>query len=389
VHDVTAEKALRVSLHQSQKMEALGLLAGGVAHDFNNLLTVILGRADLIARRNGNPAIERDVELIGRTARQAAGLTRQLLAMSRRNVFAPEVLDVNEVVRQMEDVLRRLVGESIDVDIRLDQGLVSVKANRGQVEQIVLNLAINARDAMLRGGRLRIETANGDRPGAGSAEPDPGVVLTVSDTGCGMDEATVARIFEPFFTTKEAGTGLGLATVYGIVKQSGGEVRVASAPREGTTFRIFLPRTDAVGAVAGESECGPPPTGHETVLVVEDQAEVRELAREVLEESGYRVLHTGDAEEAVRLAGNAAAPIDLVLCDVVLRGANGFELAERLCAAGRCGRVLYMSGHAGRGALPGAAARDALPILEKPFRPHDLLRRVRDSLDAPSPRAAA
>jgi PAS domain S-box-containing protein len=386
-----ARAELEGQLRQAQKLEAIGQLAGGIAHDFNNLLTVITGRSELLLRRVGHQSpLTPDLDLVVRTAERAASLTRQLLAFSRKQVLEPRVLDLNGIVANMERMLRRLIGEDVDLAIRLATGLWRVRADPGQIEQVLLNLSVNARDAMPRGGRLTIETINVELDEAGarrlgsSARPGAHVLLAVADTGCGMDAETLSHVFEPFFTTKgpEQGTGLGLSTVYGIVKQSEGEIAVESEPGRGTTFRIFLPRVAARESI-GERPRGPAyPRGTETVLLVEDEDAVRRLAREILRIAGYTVLEASNGAMALDVASRHTGRIDLLVTDVVMPGMGGRELAEALQAERPGTRVLYLSGYTsetiGRHGVEGS---DAL-LLHKPFSPASLARTVREVLDA-------
>ena len=393
VQDITerklAEDALQQAeeqLRQSQKMDAIGRLAGGVAHDFNNLLSIITGRSELLLRQAAlAPAGRRDIELIHRTADRAASLTRQLLAFSRKQVLQPKVLDLNTVVANMGRMLRRVIGEDVDLVVVARPGLGRVSADPGQLEQVILNLAVNARDAMPGGGRLTIETADVDlderhahrHPGV---RPGRHVMLAVTDTGLGMEPAIRDRIFEPFFTTKEIGrgTGLGLSTVYGIVQQSGGTIWVYSEPGHGTTFKIYLPSVDEPAQDA-EAPPVPPRGGTETVLLCEDEPDLRELTKEVLEEYGYRVLEAGDGREALEVLEGFSDKIDLLLTDVVMPRMNGSELAARLTRE-RGVRVLYMSGYTETSVVRGAAAPGA-GFLQKPFSPVSLARAVRELLD--------
>ena len=386
-------KETQSQLLHTQKMEAMGRLAGGVAHDFNNLLTAILGYSDLLlAGTNPNPGVAANVQGIKTAAERAAALTSQLLAFSHKQVLRPRVLDLNAVVVDMEKVLGRVLGEDVDLEYVLAPRLSHVMADPGQVQQIILNLAVNARDAMPRGGRLTIATIDGatensERQSMGTPA-GPGVVLTVTDTGIGMDAETQSRLFEPFFTTKEPGrgTGLGLSSVYGIVEQSGGCIAVDSTPGEGTTFRIWLPRTEELPEVpqpsAAETEAVP---GTETILLVEDEDAVRSLMQQFLEQGGYTVLVARDADEAVRLHDRRPGSIDLLLTDVVLPGSmNGIELAERLAALRPEMRVLCVSGYADRVVgWDDARARD-LAFMQKPFSTQALMRQVRQMLDEPS-----
>jgi two-component system cell cycle sensor histidine kinase/response regulator CckA len=391
VHDVTDRRQLEEQLRHAQKMEAVGQLAGGIAHDFNNLLTVISGRAMFLHERLGPVhAWRRDVEQIMATADRAVELTRRLLAFSRRQVLQPRVMDPNASLAGLEPLLRQLIGEHITLIVRPGPALGRVRADPGQIEQVIMNLAVNARDAMPRGGRLVIETADAELDVGyarrhGEVSPGPYVLMAVSDTGVGMDAATRARIFEPFFTTKPLGegTGLGLAMVYGIVKQSGGHVAVYSEVGRGSTFKIYLPRV----ADDGEPLPARPPVvwpagGGETILLVEDEAGVRELAREVLEEAGYPVVEASDPEQALRIAEQHDGPIHLLLTDVVMPRIDGPELARRLLAARPRLKVLFMSGY-----TDGAVAEQRLlergtAFLQKPFTPDALARKVRQVLDA-------
>ncbi|HEY3350546.1 MAG TPA: ATP-binding protein [Thermoanaerobaculia bacterium] len=371
-------------------MEAVGQLAGGIAHDFNNLLTAILGYAQLLSERPLGDAALAEVAEVRRAAESAASLTRQLLAFSRQQVQKIAVFVLNDVVSDTESMLVRLLGEDVRIRKDLAPDLGRVKADPGQIEQVLVNLAVNARDAMPKGGTLRIETRNVDLDEAYVAAhlagaPGPFVMLAVSDDGCGMDPATLARIFEPFFTTKPPGkgTGLGLATVYGIVKQSGGFVWVYSDLGQGATFRIYLPRVEE--ALSTRRDSGTPrrtpPKGTETVLLVEDDDAVRRLARDVLVRNGYTVHAAASGSEAVHVARPIAAAIHLVLSDVVMPEMSGAILRRRLEALGVRARVLFMSGHsadavAGRGIAAGDGA-----FLQKPFTPGDLLFKVRRVLD--------
>jgi len=376
-------------LFQAQKMEAVGLLAGGIAHDFNNLLTVITGRAQLLLR--GRPADEplaQGLALIDKTAGRAATLTRQLLAFSRKQVLQRRVLNPNSVVADMEKMLRPLIGEHIALVTVLDPALGPVNADPGQLEQVILNLAVNARDAMPRGGRIVLKTGNVQLDEVTAAR-QPGLqaggyaVLAVSDTGVGMDATTQARIFEPFFTTKEPGkgTGLGLSTVYGIVQQHSGFVSVESAPGLGTTFKIHLPHVEAVveAPVAGPARAVSG-RGSETVLVVEDEDEVRALAIEILREQGYTTLAAADGAEALRVAARHPGPLHLLLTDVVMPHLNGWELARQLSTVRPETKVLYMTGYS-EIAVAHEGVSDA-SVLQKPFTPDTLASKVRETIHA-------
>jgi CheY-like chemotaxis protein len=373
-------------------MEAIGQLAGGVAHDFNNILGVIVGYADLLLKDVGrdSPAARR-LEQIHKAAERATALTRQLLAFSRKQILQPRVLDLNAVVGDVEAMLVRLIGASIEVVTRPAAGLGRVKADPGQLAQVILNLAVNARDAMPQGGRLVIETANDAldeafcrlHPGS---QPGPHVVLAVSDTGDGMDAQTLPRIFEPFFTTKEKGkgTGLGLSTVYGIVKQSDGYISVDSEPGRGTTFRVYLPRVEEPLELpaAQAASAQPPAGGGETILLVEDEAALRSMIREILEEAGYTVLAGATPEEALALTRDHAGPVPLMLTDVVMPQMGGRDLAAQVAALRPGLRVLYMSGYTDEAVVHHGMLDVGTQFLQKPFTTDALLSRVRDLLAA-------
>ena len=393
--DVTARLNLESQLRQSQKMEAVGRLAGGVAHDFNNLLTVITGRCNLILRGiNGNAGMRQELEEVRKAGERAAALTRQLLAFSRKQALQPKVIDLNTVIEGMSKLLHRLIGEDVELVSRLAAGLRHVKADPGQIEQVVMNLAVNARDAMPGGGRLTIETSNTrlDSPRLASlpaATAGDYVMVRVSDTGKGMSDQVQAHVFEPFFTMKEKGegTGLGLATVYGIVRQSGGHIWLESASGKGTTFTICLPAADEALDAEEPKECREIlRRGTETVLVVEDEQVVRDLACDVLRLSGYLVLSARSCDEARRLSAAHDGPIHLMLADVVMPHMNGPELAGCLTTSRPGMKVLFMSGYTQeamvhRGILPPGPA-----FLPKPFAPDALSRRVREILDSPEAR---
>jgi PAS domain S-box-containing protein len=391
--DLSERHALEAQLRQSQKMEAVGRLAGGVAHDFNNLLTAILGYTELLLQDVGpdDPKAEELNEILA-AAQRAASLTRQLLTFSRKQVVQVEVVDVAAVIHGMEQMLRRVIGEDIVFRTSVPADLGSVRGDRSQIEQVLLNLVVNARDAMPKGGTLLIEARNATRTGPfrGDANDDRDaawVVLTIEDAGVGMAAETLRHIYEPFFTTKPKGkgTGLGLATVYAIVQQTGGFTEVASEPGKGTTFRVFLPRAgDASSGVRRTSgvQGRPLARGSETILVVEDEDLVRKLAADVLRARGYTVLAAASGAEALALAETNAAAIRLVLSDVVMPGMSGPEMAGRLAERGLKFPVLFMSGYADSDS--GALLPDGAPLLQKPFSPDTLARRVRASLDAPA-----
>jgi PAS domain S-box-containing protein len=383
LRDVSQRRQLEAQLQQSQKMEAIGRLAGGVAHDFNNLLTAIIGYSQIAAMRPDMPpdAVV-DLTEITAAAHRAAALTRQLLAFSRRQVLEPRVLDVNSVVSGIEVLLRRLIGEDYQLVADLDVEIAHVLADPGQLEQVILNLAVNARDAMPHGGRIVIRTrmAAALDPRAlvsGESRTGPFVVLEVADRGTGMDEETRRRIFEPFFTTKASGTGLGLSTVYGIVQQSGGGIAVSSDPGRGSTFSVFLPVAagNSVEGAAAPADMGP--GGNETVLLVEDDELVRTLASRVLRLAGYMVLEAGDPRAALAIAGPQVS-IDLVVTDLVLPYMRGRELVEHLRVQRPRLRVLYMSGYDDEDDGSGAQGEAFLP---KPFTPDVLANAVRSVLD--------
>src|SRR5438445_3228125 len=377
-------------LTQARKMEAVGRLAGGIAHDFNNLLTVMIGRSQLLLRRLGaQDPVRADIELMEQTADRAADLTRQLLAFSRKQVLQPAVLDLSAVVANMAEMLRRLIGEDIALVTALDPALGHVKADPGQIEQIVMNLAANARDAMSKGGRLTLETANAELDAAYArrhvdVHPGPHVMLAVSDTGVGMTPETQAHIFEPFFTTKGPGhgTGLGLATVYGIVKQSDGHIWVYSEAGRGTTFKIYLPRVEeAVDPSVARPRLPEPARGHETILLVEDEPAVRDLARDVLRAHGYTVLEARHGREALLISERHSGPIHLMLTDVVMPEMSGRELASRLASLRPTMPVIYMSGYTDAAVVHHGVLDPGTTFLQTPFTPDALARTMRQVLD--------
>jgi two-component system cell cycle sensor histidine kinase/response regulator CckA len=389
--DITDRKQLEEQLRQAQKMEAVGRLAGGIAHDFNNLLMVIQGYADLLTERlaDGDP-LRRNAEQIQTASQRATSLTRQLLAFSRKQMLAPKVLSVQSVVAEMEKILRRLIGEDIQLETSSAPDLGLIKADRSQIEQVILNLAVNARDAMPEGGRLTIETANVELDKAAAHPPavlSPGkyVMLAVTDNGCGMDAETQAHIFEPFFTTKEKGkgTGLGLATVYGIVKQSGGYVWVYSESGRGTSFKVYLPRIEDEQAVRGRDgskDVKSLPRGSETVLLVEDEKGVRELAREYLELVGYTVIEAEDGHTALELAAMHVGPIQLLMTDVVMPGISGRELAGRVKAIRPDIKILFMSGYTDQAVVHHGILDTDAALLQKPFTMAALAAKLREIL---------
>ncbi|HYJ47399.1 MAG TPA: response regulator, partial [Pyrinomonadaceae bacterium] len=384
------EAALKEQLRQSQKIEAIGQLAGGIAHDFNNLLTAITGYSDLVLRRLPSDDLSRrHVTEIKKAGDRAASLTRQLLAFSRKQMLLPKVLDLNAVVIDMDKMLRRLIGEDIDLLTVLDDALGNVKADPGQIEQVILNLAVNARDAMPMGGKLTIETSNVYLDGKYAREhisikTGSYVMLAISDNGCGMDESTMERIFEPFFTTKGVGkgTGLGLSTVYGIVKQSDGYVWAYSEPGKGTTFKVYLPRFDEATAEPQPSSVEVElPQGTGTVLLVEDEEMVRQLTRQILEMHGYRVLEANNGKDAIELCREYEDRIDLVMTDVVMPQMGGRELVERLESLLPDAKVLFMSGYTDDAIVHHGVLDQSMNFLEKPFDPNVLIKKVREVLE--------
>src|SRR6267143_1387894 len=390
VDDVTDQRALEERLRQTQKMEAVGRLAGGIAHDFNNLLTAILGSVDFLRRALGPEHPEHaETEEIQKAAVRAADLTRQLLAFSRQQVLAPKVLELDALVANLEKMLRRLIGEDVELRFVAKAARAAVRADPGQLEQVIVNLVVNARDAMPRGGKLTIETARVDLDAAyawehGTVEPGRYVMLAVTDTGVGIDRAAQARLFEPFFTTKEfgKGTGLGLATVYGIVKQSGGYIWVYSEPGRGATFKVYLPRVEQ----AGEPVAAPQPParalgGTETILLAEDEAAVRNLARRVLEKHGYKLLLAATGRDGVQVAQQHGGPIDLLVTDVVMPEMGGRELAQRLTARQPGLKVLFLSGYTDDAIVHHGVLYAGVAFLQKPFKPDDLVRKIRAVLD--------
>jgi PAS domain S-box-containing protein len=387
-NDVSERRRLEQRLVEAERLEAIGRLAGGVAHDFNNLLTVIHGYASVLLARDDAPAEE--LAEIVRATEQAAALTRQMLAFGRRQVMHTRVLDLNEIVAAMQSMLQRIIGDDVSVGVRFGQGLAAVEADRAQLERVILNLAANARDAMPDGGRLTIETANVeldqdyvDTHGEGT--PGPHVMLAISDTGTGMTEEVRNHLFEPFFTTKPAGagSGLGLATVFGVVKQSGGSIYLYSEEGRGTTFKIYLPAVAATAERSAPAGDAPATAGSETVVVVEDDERVRDLVRIMLDGAGYEVIVAEDAAEAERVCAQRGGEIDLVITDVVMPDMSGRELADRLARVSPGTRILFMSGYSDEAVHHGGVIRPDSAFIEKPFSARTLTRKVRETLDAP------
>ena len=393
VDDRAKHKVLEEQLRQAQKMEAIGRLAGGVAHDFNNLLTVIGGYTQLmLVRIPPGDELRLDVEQVAKAGERAASLTRQLLAFSRKQVLAPRVLNLNGAVSETTKLLERLIGEDVELVTILAPGLGNVKADPGQVEQVIMNLAVNARDAMPKGGKLTLSTRNvvldeshaRENPGT---QAGPHVLLSVIDTGMGMNRETLSHLFEPFFTTKEQGkgTGLGLSTVYGIVKQSGGSIQVQSEPGRGTTFEVYLPRLDQPVEPARKSGIAPAeaPQGSETVLLVEDEEAVRRLTQAVLSRNGYNVLLAKDGEEALQAIHQHDGRIQLLLTDVVLPRTGGREIARQVSRLLPEIKVLFTSGYSDRAFVENGMLESGMAFMAKPFTPEELLRKVREVLETP------
>jgi two-component system cell cycle sensor histidine kinase/response regulator CckA len=387
--DITGRRELEEQLRQSQKMEAIGMLAGGIAHDFNNLLTIITGYSQLILNNlKENDPNRHSAEQIMKAGERAAALTKQLLAFSRRQVLQLRVLDLNKLVTSLSAMLQRLIGEDIDLRLSLRPDLGRVSADPGQIEQVIMNLVVNARDAMPKGGILTLETANVELDSRYvhtplTAKPGPYVMLAVSDNGIGMDASVKARLFEPFFTTKGSGkgTGLGLSTVFGIVKQSGGSLDVYSEPGKGTSFKIYLPRIDQPVAAEPQRQNKPVRRGWETILLVEDDEMVRKLVRETLEKQGYKILDAGGPLDARRIADHFPGAIHLMITDVVMPKVNGRELAEQLSKRRGDLRVLYMSGYTDNAVLNSGILAKDVAFLQKPFTPGALIEKVREVLE--------
>jgi signal transduction histidine kinase/CheY-like chemotaxis protein len=392
--DITARKHLEAQLRQSQKMETAGRLAGGVAHDFNNLLTAIMGYGELLAGSlDDQDPLRKHVDQIMKAGERAASLTRQLLAFSRKQVLQPKVFDLNNVIADVEKILRRLIGEDIELLTPSAPKLGAVMADPGQIEQVLLNLAVNARDAMPHGGKLIVETTNMVideeyvREHGLSIPPGPYVMLSVSDTGCGMDKNTQTHIFEPFFTTKELGkgTGLGLSIVYGIVSQSGGGICVHSTPGAGSTFEVYLPQVlSPVADTEEKVQTTAAFIAEETILLVEDEEIVRKLVSNILQMRGYTVLEASNGDEALRVCERYTGAIHLMLTDVVMPRMSGRELAERLAQLRPEVKVLFMSGYTDDAILRLGISREGLNFIQKPFTPDALARRVRELLNASS-----
>jgi two-component system, cell cycle sensor histidine kinase and response regulator CckA len=379
VRDLTRTKELETQLRQAQKMEAVGRLAGGIAHDFNNLLTAISGYSEFLIEGLDDGRLRRHADEIRKAAARAASLTGQLLAFSRRQVLQPRALDLNAVVSDMDMMLRRLIGEDVELVALLDPNVGPVQADPTQVEQVIVNLAVNARDAMPNGGSVTIETSDI------STDDGDFVELRMTDTGIGMTEAERQQLFDPFFTTKEGGTGLGLATVYGIVEQSGGTIEVDTAPGMGSSFRIWLPRANvpaelppAVPAAAA------PRMGDETILLVEDETVVRHLVAEILESSGYAVMQAGDGPSALELLRRHSGKLDLLLTDVVMPGMSGPEVAQAVTSMRPGTQVLYTSGYTDSAIGHHGVLEPGIAFLQKPFSADDLTRKVRVLLDEAS-----
>jgi two-component system, cell cycle sensor histidine kinase and response regulator CckA len=385
--DVSEKRLLEEQLRQSQKMEAIGQLAGGVAHDFNNLLGIILGCTELAAEYTELDKIRKRLAEIRKAADRASSLTRQLLAFSRKQVLEPKVIDLSAKVSEIADMLTRLVGEDVDVHTSLPGDLWSVRVDPSQFEQILLNLVVNAREAMPQGGKLTIETRNVELEEAYTrthalAAPGRYVMISVSDSGIGMDAETQARIFEPFYTTKKTGTGLGLATVYGAVQQSGGNIWVYSELGKGTTFKIYLPAVEGARRLASADAPATQAGGSETILLVEDADALRAVTREFLELAGYTVKDAANGEQAVQIARVHSGAIDLLLTDVVMPGMSGPEVAKRVAQLHPEAKVLFMSGYTANAVLNHGALDNSMTLLSKPFSRASLTRKVRELLTA-------
>jgi two-component system cell cycle sensor histidine kinase/response regulator CckA len=390
IRDITERKKMEEQLRTSQRMEAIGRLAGGVAHDFNNLLAVIIGCADVMLDELApdHPAVKR-AEMIRKAGASAADLTRQLLAFSRQQLLQPQVLDLKQVVKRAQVLLTRLIGDNIELRVLLEPSLWNVKADPGQIEQVLLNLAVNAKDAMPQGGRLTIQARNVELDASYVEKhqqvivnPGPYVMLVVEDTGSGMDHETQSRIFDPFFTTKELGkgTGLGLATVYGIVKQSGGYIWVYSELGHGTAFKVYLPRVENAAQPVKNDELEGTFGGSETILLAEDSASLREMAREYLKSVGYTVLEAATGKDALDQAKSFAGTIQLLLTDVVMPGMSGPELAHQIGRLRPGIKIIFTSGYTDDAIIRQGVLDPAIAFIQKPYRPKALARKIREVL---------
>ena len=389
--DVTERRSLERQFLQAQKMDAIGRLAGGIAHDFNNLLAVILGHSEILREQGGEqPKLQKSAEAINRAAERAAGLTMQLLALSRKQVVEPKVVDVNAALVEMEKMARRVIREDIKLTMKLDQRVGRIKVDPGQLDQVLMNLVVNARDAMPNGGELVLHTATAEfdetyvKHHLGTS-PGEYVMVAVSDTGTGMDVATLSHIFEPFFTTKEKGkgTGLGLSTVYGIVKQAGGHIVPYSEPGQGTTMKIYFPRVEGDQAAEGTTKAAKAiPRGTEGVLIVEDEAALRELTHSILSESGYTVFEASGLEQATQIIRGNGAKVSLLLTDVVMPGTGGKELAKQLKELQPELKVMFMSGYADEVITHNGNFAEGSVLIQKPFTKRALLTKIREMLDA-------
>ncbi|MDX6474711.1 MAG: two-component system, cell cycle sensor histidine kinase and response regulator CckA, partial [Gaiellaceae bacterium] len=375
VRDLTRTQELESQLRQAQKMEAVGRLAGGIAHDFNNLLTAISGYSEFLIDGLDDERLRRHADEIRKAAARAASLTGQLLAFSRRQVLQPRILDLNAVVSDMDMMLRRLIGEDVELVTLLDPDVGRVRADPTQVEQVIVNLAVNARDAMPNGGSVTIETVDV------ATEEGDFVELRMTDTGVGMTELERQQLFDPFFTTKEGGTGLGLATVYGIVEQSGGTIEVDTAPGMGSSFRVWLPRVDAPAEHTAVAPAARPRPGDETILLVEDETVVRQLVAEILESTGYTVMQAGDGPSALELLRRHSGKLDLLVTDVVMPGMSGPEVAQAVASMRPGTQVLYTSGYTDSAIGHHGVLEPGIAFLQKPFSADDLTRKVRSLLD--------
>jgi two-component system cell cycle sensor histidine kinase/response regulator CckA len=389
--DITERRHLEQQLLLSQRLEAVGKLSGGIAHDFNNILGVIIGYSEALQQKiAADDPIREAIDEIEKAGQRAAVLTQQLLAFSRKQVLEPKILNLNSIVADVEKMLRRLIGEDVELKIILDSALGTVKADRGQIEQVILNLAVNARDAMPRGGKLKIETMNADLDENDARRtryvvPGHYVMLQVSDSGMGMSAEVQSHIFEPFYTTKEQGkgTGLGLATVYGVIKQSGGYIWVASEIGKGSKFQVYLPRAEGVAIEITRKQPILPAHGVGTILVVEDESSLRKLACNILKDGGYKVLEAEDGAKALEVAKHLHDNVDLLLTDVVMPGMNGPELADKLSIERPQMKILYMSGYTDGAVAAHGVLKPGLVILRKPFSQSQLLQKVREMLAEP------